>query len=95
MSTIVLIGSGYDRVPATVRPAVAGTTAAEQLTTSSVQIAGRQVFSSACLQERRIFHPYSTLIFGVHYCYINFFQNVNLNPNPNPNPNSNPNVKPK
>jgi len=34
------------------------------------QIAGRQVFSSACLQEHRICPPYPTLIFGVHYCHI-------------------------
>jgi len=33
---------------------------------------------SACLQKRRIYHSYSTLIFGVHYCHINLWKTLTL-----------------
>jgi len=65
------------------------TAATEQLTTSAVHHGSasrptsisslasrpsRQVFSTACLQEPRIYHPRSTLIFGVRYCHINLLK---------------------
>jgi len=85
----VLIGSYWDRVPAAVwraeqltTSAVASQIASPPTDISSLakrlsRINSWQVFY--CLQQRRIFYPYSTLTFGdVRYCHINLLTTLTL-----------------